>query len=285
MAPPPPPIDPHSLVVRVGERRGLFFDFYARLLRAPWHRVILLFATFYAVANALFAGLYLLAGDAIQNARPGSFLDAYSFSVQTMATIGYGAMSPRGVAGNALVLIESFTGLVALALATGIVFAKFARPRAGILFSHAAVIADYNGIPSLMLRVANSRGSDIADAAVRVTALLSEVTAEGQAMRRFHDLVLLRDRTPLLLMSWLIIHPIDEKSPLHGKSGADWQDIQIYASVTGIDGVYGQTVYAYHLYVADHVVHGGQFADVIRRLPDGRRELDLRKFHDVVAPG
>jgi len=272
------------MVVRVGDRHGLFFDFYARLLRTPWHRVILLFATFYGIANGLFAGLYLLAGDAIQNARSGSFLDAFSFSVQTMATIGYGAMSPRGVAGNALVLVESFIGLLALALTTGIVFAKFARPRAGILFSHRAIIAEYNGVPSLMLRIANSRGSDIADAAVRVTALLSEVTAEGQAMRRFHDVRLLRDRSPLLLMSWLIIHPIDEKSPLHGKSGADWQDIQIYASVTGIDGVYGQTVYAYHLYVADNVVHGGQFADVIRSLPDGRRELDLRKFHDVVAP-
>ena len=272
-------------MVRVGERHGLFFDFYARLLRAPWHQVILLFAGFYAVANALFAGLYLLAGDAVQNARPGSFLDAYSFSVQTMATIGYGAMSPRGVAGNALVLVESFTGLVALALATGIVFSKFARPRAGILFSNLAIISEHNGVPSLMLRIANSRGSDIADAAVRLTALLSETTAEGQSMRRFHDLALVRDRSPLLLMSWLVIHPIDEKSPLHGKRGGDWQDIQIYASVTGIDGVYGQTVYAYHLYIADHLVHGGQFADVIRRLPDGRRELDLRKFHDVVAPG
>lgn len=284
MAPPPPPIDPHSLVVRVGDRRGLFFDFYARLLRAPWHRVILLFATFYAVANALFAALYLLAGDAIQNARPGSFLDAYSFSVQTMATIGYGAMSPRGVAGNALVLVESFTGLVALALATGIVFSKFARPRAGFLFSHRAVVAEHNGVMSLMLRVANARGSDIADAAVRVTALLSEVTAEGEAMRRFHDLALMRDRSPLLLMSWLIIHPIDEKSPLHGKAPADWEDIQIYASATGIDGIYGQTVYAYHLYTAAQLVRGGRFADVIRRLPDGRRELDLRKFHDVALP-
>jgi len=281
--PPAAPIDPHSQVVRVDDRHGVFFDFYARLLRAPWYRVILLFATFYAVANALFAALYLLAGDAIQNARPGSFLDAFSFSVQTMATIGYGAMSPRGVAGNVLVLAESFTGLVALALATGIVFSKFARPRAGVLFSHRAVISVRNGVPSLMLRIANSRGSDIADAAVRVTALITEITAEGELMRRFHDLTLMRDKSPLLLMSWLIIHPIDERSPLHGRSPADFADIQIYASATGIDGVYGQTVYAYHLYTAAHLVHGGRFADVIRALPDGRRELDLRKFHDVVA--
>ncbi len=281
---PAAPIDPHSQVVRIGDRRGVFFDFYARLLRAPWHRLILLFAALYAVANALYAGLYLLAGDAIQNAEPGSFLDAFSFSVQTMATIGYGAMSPRGVAGNALVLVESFTGLVSLALATGIVFSKFARPRAGILFSNRAVIAERNGVPCLMLRVANSRGSDIADASIRVTALLSEVTAEGESMRRFHDLVLLRDKSPLLLMSWLVVHPIDRQSPLFGRTAADWPDIQIYANVTGIDGIYGQTVYAYHLYTAADVVHGGRFADVIRQLPDGRRELDLRRFHDVVAP-
>lgn len=276
------PVDPHSQVIRIGDRKGLFFDVYARVLRASWYRVILLFAGCYAVANALFAALYLVAGDAIQNAAPGSFLDAFSFSVQTMATIGYGAMSPRGVVGNALVLVESFTGLVALALATGIVFAKFARPRAGILFSHRAVIGERNGVPCLMLRVANSRGSDIADAAIRVTALISEVTAEGEAMRRFHDLTLLRDKSPLLLMSWLVIHPIDQSSPLHGKSEAEWQDIQIYANVTGIDGIYGQTVYAYHFYTAADIVRRARFADVIRQLPDGRRELDLRKFHDVV---
>jgi inward rectifier potassium channel len=284
-SPAPPPLDPHAQVVRLGDRQGLFFDFYARLLRARWHRVILLFALFYAVGNALFAGLYLLAGDAIQNARPGSFLDAFSFSVQTMATIGYGAMSPRGVAGNALVMVESFLGLVALALATGIVFAKFARPRAGILFSSRAVIAPRNGVPCLMLRVANARGSDIADASIRVTALLSEVTREGEAIRRLHDLALVRDRSPLLLMSWLVIHPIDEASPLHGLGEDGWKDVQIYANVTGIDGVYGQTVYAYVFYPADRVVHGGQFADVIRPLPDGRRELDLTKFHDVIEPG
>lgn len=269
----------------MGDRRGLFFDFYARLLRARWPQVILLFALVYGVGNALFAGLYLAAGDAIQNARPGSFLDAFSFSVQTMATIGYGAMSPRGVAGNVLVLAESFVGLVALALATGIVFAKFARPRAGILFSRRAILAPRNGVPSLMLRLANGRGSDIADASVRVTALLSEVTREGEQLRRLHDLAVVRDRTPLLLMSWLVIHPIDEASPLHGLSETAWKDVQIYANVTGIDGVYGQTVYAYHLYTPADVVRGGRFADVIRPLPDGRRELDLTKFHDVVEPG
>jgi inward rectifier potassium channel len=270
------------MVVRIGEPHGIFFDFYARLLRARWHRLILLFAGFYAVANAVFAALYLLAGDAIHNAEPGSFLDAFSFSVQTMATIGYGAMSPRGLAGNALVLVESFTGLLSLALATGIVFAKFARPRPGFLFSLRAVVGSRNGIPCLMLRVANSRGADIADASIRVTALMSETTAEGEALRRFRDLPLERDRTPLLLMSWLVIHPIDERSPLFGKPPAEWEDIQIYASVVGIDGVYGQTVYAYHLYTARDVIHGARFADVIRPLPDGRRELDLRKFHDVV---
>jgi len=276
------PVDPHSQVIRIGDRKGLFFDVYARILRAPWYRVILLFAAFYAVANSLFACLYLVAGDAIQNAAPGSFLDAFSFSVQTMATIGYGAMSPRGVAGNVLVLAESFMGLLALALATGIVFAKFARPRAGILFSNRAVIGDRNGVPTLMFRVANARGSDIASAEMRVTALIWEQTAEGESIRRFHDVALLRDKTPLLLMSWLVMHPIDETSPLHGKSEADWKDIQIYANVTGIDGIYGQTVYAYHLYTDADIARRARFADVIRLLPDGRRELDLRKFHDIV---
>jgi inward rectifier potassium channel len=173
---------------------------------------------------------------------------------------------------------------VALALATGIVFAKFARPRAGILFSDRAVIGDRNGVPSLMFRVANSRGSDIAGAEMRVTALLAEQTAEGEWMRRFHDLALVRDKTPLLLMSWLVMHSIDAASPLHGLSEEQWKDVQIYANVTGIDGIYGQTVYAYHLYTDGDIARGARFADVIRILPDGRRELDLRKFHDVIEP-
>jgi inward rectifier potassium channel len=182
-----------------------------------------------------------------------------------------------------LVSIEALFGLLGIALLTGIVFAKFSRPRAGVVFSRSAIIAQHNGVPSLMFRVANERGSDIVEASMRLSALMDANTSEGKALRRFYDLPLERSTTPLLLMSWLIIHPIDPKSPLHGKTAEDWlkDDVRIIASVTGIDGTFMQTVYAYHVYTADNLVHDADFADVIRRLPDGRYELHLGKFHDL----
>lgn len=276
-------LDMRLRLVRLGHRRGPFHDAYARLLRARWSTLILLLAGAYLATNTVFASLYLLVGDAIQSARPGSFLDAFSFSVQTLATIGYGAMSPRGIAGNAIVATESFLGLLGLALTTGLVFAKFARPRGGFLFSRRAVVTPRNRVPCLMLRVANARGSEIADASMRVTALISEVSAEGDRLGRFHDIRLQRSTTPVLLMSWLVIHEIDEQSPLFGMSASELRSrrIQIFASVTGIDGTYGQTVYAFHIYAPEDVLFGVRFRDVVRELPDGRREIDLRKLNDV----
>jgi inward rectifier potassium channel len=278
-------LDTRLRVVRRGHRHGPFHDAYARLLRARWSTLILLLAGAYLATNTVFATLYLLVGDAIQSARPGSFLDAFSFSVQTLATIGYGAMSPRGIAGNAIVAAESFLGLFGLALTTGLVFSKFARPRGGFLFSRRAVVAPRNGVPCLMLRVANARGSEIADASIRVNALINEVSAEGERMGRFHDLHLQRSTSPVLLLSWLVIHEIDERSPLFGLSASDLRSrrIQIFTSVTGIDGAYGQTVYAFQIYAPDDVLFGVRFTDVVRELPDGRREIDLRKLHDVEA--
>jgi inward rectifier potassium channel len=285
-SPPRPsrPLDMRRDVVRLGERRGPFHDLYARLLRVRWSTLVLLLAAAYLSINTLFACIYLLAGDAIENADPGSFLDAFSFSVQTLATIGYGAMSPRGAIGHILVATESFLGLLAVALTTGLVFAKFARPRAAILFSRRCVVGPRNGRPCLMLRVANGRGSDIADASIRMTVLVSEVTQEGERLGRFHDLHLERSTSPLLLMTWLVIHPLDERSPLHrlGPDELRERRIQIFAAITGIDGIYHQTVYSYQLYTPDDIEFGARFADVLRELPDGRRELDLRKLHDIL---
>jgi inward rectifier potassium channel len=270
-------------IVRVGQRRAYQSDLYAFLLRSTWRRLILLCAALYLLVNSVFALLFVEIGQCIQGARPGSFFDAFFFSVQTLATIGYGVMSPEGVCGHVLVSVEALFGLLGLALLTGIVFAKFSRPRAGVVFSRSAIIAPHNGVPCLLFRVANERGSDIVEASMRLSALMDSTTSEGKALRRFYDLPLERATTPLLLMSWLVIHRIDEHSPLYGKSADDCRkgDVRIIASVTGMDGTFMQSVYAYHVYTVDHIVHNADFADVIRRLPDGRYELHLGKFHDL----
>ena len=267
-------------IVRAGQRPLVLRDLYAMLLATPWRYLILLCAAAYALTNAAFAAVYLAIGDCIAGAEPGSFMDAFSFSVQTLATIGYGLMSPHGTWGHLLVGIESLTGLLGFAVITGIIFSKFARPTAGVIFSRPAIIATRNGEPHLIFRVANERGSDIIQASMQVAVLMDDVSREGQVLRRFYDLPLERSATPLLLMSWQVMHRIDAQSPLYGKNAEDFrrEDIRIMANLTGVDGTFNQTVHTYHEYTPEHLVCGAEFEDVITRLPDGRFRIDLMKF-------
>ena len=270
-------------IVRVGARLHPLRDLYARLMRARWGTLILLVVTLFLAINAIFAGVLVGVGDCIEGARPGSFWDAFHFSVQTLSTIGYGALSPKGACGDAVVSAEALTGMLGFAVVTGLVFVKFARPRAGILFSDVAVITERDGLPCLMFRLANERGSDIVEASLHATVLLDEETVEGEHMRRLHDLKLLRDATPLLLLSWLVIHPIDEDSPLYGldAEACAEEELRLIVSVTGMDGTFMQQVYAYHHYRVEDLRFGHRFADVVTPLADGRTELNLRRFHDT----
>jgi inward rectifier potassium channel len=274
-------------IVRKGGRHGLLRDLYAALLRASWLAMLAVFGLIYLVVNVAFAGIYLLCGDAIAGARPGSFQDAFSFSVQTLSTVGYGVLSPRPPWGNVVVPVETFIGIFLVAVATGICFSKFARPRAGMVFADKVVIGPHNGRRCLMLRVANARGSEIVEATMRLTALKSEITAEGRPMRRMHDLRLERASTPLLMMSFLAIHRIDETSPLHGLTAEDLQreDVRIFAVVTGIEGVFMQTVYVTAMYDATRIIPDAQFADMLTPLPGGRTLVDLRRVSEVTPTG
>jgi inward rectifier potassium channel len=280
---PAPPSDMRAGIVRVGQSPAYLRDIYGLLLETKWRYLMLVCSAAYFSVNATFAELYIHTGDCIAGARPGSFFDAFFFSIQTLATIGYGTMSPQGVCGHVLVGVQSLVGLLSFAVVTGLVFSKFARPSAGILFSDKAIITTRDGVPHLMFRVANARGNDIIQASIHVAVLMDVVTSEGHSLRRFYDLDLERKTTPLLLMSWLVMHRIDERSPLYRKSALDFEqgDFSVVASITGMDGMFMQTVYAYHQYRPSDIAHGAEFEDVIRRLPDGRFELHLGKFHDL----
>src|SRR5262249_21672410 len=157
-----------------------------------WFKVMLLVAGTYLGINAIFATLYLAGGDCIAGAAPRSLRDAFFFSVQTFSTIGYGVMAPKTLYASVVVTLEAFVGLVTVAMATGLMFAKFSRPTARVLFSDRIVLAPRDGKPTLMLRLANERGNDIIEASFRVTVLKAEVTAEGEMMRRVHDVPLVR---------------------------------------------------------------------------------------------
>ena len=263
-----------------------FTDLYHFLLTSSWPQlIVLLLAGFFAV-NLVFAVGYLAIGG-IENARPGSFFDAFFFSIQTIATVGYGRMSPVSLAAHLLSTVEITMGLLALALVTGLVFSKFSRPTARVLFSRVAVVGSFDGVPSLMFRMANARASQIVEAHVTVVLVRREWTREGSEVRRVHDLVLRRSTNALFALTWTAIHPITPDSPLAGADTASLAATEsaIIVSLAGFDEELAQTVHARYGYRSEEVRFGHDFVDVLGQREDGRRIIDLRRFHDTAPPG
>lgn len=259
-------------------------DIYHFLLTIRWPQFISLISVTYLIINILFAFVYLVEDNAIKNARPGSFIDAFSFSVQTMATVGYGAMYPQSLYAHILVSIEVLIGLLGIAMATSLMFARFSRPTARVLFSNVAVISPYNDVPTLMFRVANLRNNWIVEAQVRVSLLLpNETTSEGYTMRRLYDLPLVRSQTPFLALTWVIMHPIAEKSPLFNLDEDLFLqgEYQIFVSLTGLDGTLSQTIHARQIYLTNQILWNYRFVDVLKTTSNGSRYIEHSKFHDV----
>ena len=257
---------------------------YHLLLTLPWITFFGLLVLSYVSGNAVFALLYLAGGDCIANAHPGSFLDAFFFSVQTAASIGYGAMYPKTLYANTLVTIESMVSLGGVPVLTGLAFARFTRPSARVVFSRVAVITTYEGIPSLMFRTANKRRNQILEATLQVYLLRDEVSAEGQAMRRFYTLPLLRSQTPSFSLSWSVIHPIDENSPLYGATPESLKQMQasIVVALSGLDETVAQVLHARHTYAAQDILWNHRLVDIFHDTPEGHRYIDYNDFHDAV---
>ncbi|MGF1497435.1 MAG: ion channel [Elainellaceae cyanobacterium] len=272
-------------VRRLGESSTLWSDAYHSMLTLPWVGFFGVIALVYLVMNALFATAYLIGGDNIANARPGSFADAFFFSVQTMASIGYGAMYPQTAYANLVVTVEALTGLMGVAIATGLMFARFSRPTARVIFSRVAVIAPYDGVPTLMFRTANQRRNRMLEAQICVTLVRHEVTQEGHSMRRFYDLSLVRSQTPIFALSWTVMHPIDTSSPLYGLTLEDLEDLdaELIVMLTGLDETFSQTVHARHSYIPVEILPDYQFTDLFSYSPDGQFVIDYSRFNQVLA--
>ena len=266
-----------------GQDSGRFLDFYHNILTVSWPWFFFQLAAAFIVINLVFAMLYVIDRGGIANARPGSFADAFFFSVQTLGTLGYGVMAPRTLYANLLVTVESFSGILTIALFTGIIFARFSRPFARVLFSNVAVVAPFDGIPTLMFRVANQRGEAIMDASVTVTLAHQYTTLEGITIRRAQELKLLRSRNPLFALSWTVMHVIDRDSPLYGLTPEDMenQDMEIVVTLNGLDEILADRIYARHAYWADEIAWNRRFVDVISLTADGSRLVDLTRFHDT----
>ncbi|XZO00933.1 MAG: ion channel [Microcoleus sp.] len=270
-------------VVRLGLPRLHFADLYHGLLTLSWPRFFILISLLYVLTNSLFAIAYLAGGNCIANARPGSFQDAFYFSVQTMATIGYGSMYPRTDYANTIVAVQAFFALWGVAMVTGLAFSRFSKPTARVVFSRVAVIAPFNGVQTLMYRTANQRFNQILEAQQRATLIRDEVTSDGDYMRRFYDLTLVRSQSPIFALTWTVMHVIDENSPLYKLSAKDLseQQAEIVITLTGIDETVSQTIHARHSFVASEILWNMKFVDIISRTPQGKRVVDYTRFHDV----
>lgn len=268
---------------RLGTWYSYWRDPYHLLLTIPWPGFLALIACVYVATNALFALAYLAVPGSVENIRSNSFLDAFFFSVQTLASIGYGAMYPKTAYANAVMTVEAMVGLVGIALLTGLAFARFSRPTARVLFSRVAVIAPYEGVPTLMFRTANQRRNQILEAQLRVYLMRDEISREGQFMRRFYDLRLLRSQTPIFTLSWTAMHAIDESSPLYGATAESLIQAKatIVVSLSGIDETVAQVIHDRHSYTAQELLWNRRFVDIFHQTGDGHRYLDYKHFHDA----
>jgi inward rectifier potassium channel len=270
-------------IARIGFEKNGWRDTYHLLMTIPVLGLLLVLAGAWLLANGLFACLYLAFPGDIGHARAGSFADAFFFSVQTMATIGYGDMFPQTLAANLIATAETVYGMMTMALSTGLLFARVSRPTARMTFSRIAVVDEFDGTPHLMFRIANQRRNQIVEAQMRFYVLRPETSSEGVEMRRFHDLPLVRDHTPVFALTWTVMHRIDETSPLYGVTAEIMQaeDMTLVCTMTGTDETFAQSVYARYAYNADTVRWQARFADIFVTDADGRQAVDYSRFHDV----
>ena len=255
-------------------------NFYHWLLGTSWTKFLLLVIMVYLGTNLLFAFAYLWCGDgAITNAQPGSLLDVFFFSVQTMATIGYGRMTPVGHWPNGIVTFEAFFGIVYSALTTGLAFARFTRPTAGVRFSKVAIVGNHDGIKTLKFRVLNERSSHIVEAQLRLWLIAESMTVEGERYRRSVELPLHRAESPVFSLTWTAMHSLDESSPLAEclaqSSNQQWH---LLITFTGYHESLANQVYARHVYVPKDIQQNATFMDIVTVLPDGGRIIELANF-------
>lgn len=272
-------------VVSIGLERNLFSDFYHRAMTASWP---LFFAGALAVflsINTLFALLLALGDAPVANAPSGFNMQLFYFSTETLATVGYGDMHPQTHYGHLIASTEIFLGLTFTAVMTGLIYARFARPRAMLVFARNPVIGLHEGKTSLMLRFANARHNTISNAAAKLWLSRTQMTAEGKPFRRIYDLPLARGENPALIFSWTIFHVIDAASPLHGLAQEDLaaSGATIILSVGGRDENFAQDVLARITYAAADLRWGHRYQDILSVRDDGQTVMDHRLLHDVVA--
>lgn len=264
-----------------GEGSTLATDAYHFLRSASWTAIVVLFAAMFVGTNLVFAGILWVFHAEVSNVH--GFLDYFWFSVQSLATIGYGVLAPEDTLSNTVVTIESFLGFAFTALTTGVFFARFSTPSARVMFSNVAIIAEFDGQRVLMFRLANARLTAIVEASVHVYLTRDELLKGGERARRIYELPLRTPVQPSFALSWTVYHTIDETSPLHGIKDGDLKPGagNIIVTFQGIDDRLAATVHTRFTYLPEDLRFDRRFVDIIKSDPDGTRYLDFAPFHDT----
>ena len=269
--------------VKVNTGKWDWRDAYQWLLALNWPRFALFIAAIYITINLVFAELYSLGGNSIAELTPGSFVEAFFFSVQTLATVGYGHMYPQTLYGHVVTTLEIISGMFGLAVMTGLIFVRFSRPTARILFSKSIVIAPFNGRPALMLRIANLRHHSLVEAEFRIMLTRDEPILEDESYRHFYTLKLAFDRLIVFPAALTLRHIIDEQSPLHGATPESLGKSRsiFVVSVVGVETVIPAAVQSQQDYTWRDVRFGERFVDVYTELEQGRLTVDYGRLHDT----
>lgn len=278
--------------VRIGRRKILtqglennfWTDLYHLSITISWPKFFMSCVALFLFLNTWFAFLYWLGDAPIANTRPGNFIDCFFFSVQTLATVGYGHMYPQTIYGNTIATIELYTGILVIATNTGLTFARFSRPRSRIVFAKNPVIGMHNGKRCLMIRMANARHNTIVDARGKIWLIKAGKTLEGNSFRTVHSLPLLQADHPLLTLGWTVFHVIDEQSPLFTMTESDKKEIQsgIVLSIQGFDKDASSDVHASKVYSLADVKWDHSYADIISEHEGNLTHIDFTRFHEVI---
>lgn len=276
--------------IQVGQREFELFKLgVARFdLRDPYHLAVSLswpafiaaMLIWWLAINLGFAWLYWLSPNDVANTTPGSFADVFFFSIETLATVGYGVMAPATFYGHIVSAAEIVTGMTFTAIFTGLLFVRFSRPKAKILFADDAVVTTRNGKPTLMVRVVNGRVTMMTNANARLFMLLGETTAEGTFFRRVHELHLLQSHLPLFVMPWTLMHVINEASPLfsHNAESLSTADLRIFLTIETHDQALSALVQDMKTYSANHIRFGMRFVDMVHLLQSGGATADMSRI-------
>jgi len=263
-----------------GVQRFDIRDPYYLVVSLSWPGFIVAMITGWLTINLVFATLYVLRPGGVTNAAPGSFSDAFFFSVETLATVGYGVMAPATLYSHIVSCVEIVTGTAFTAIVTGLLFVRFARPRAKVLYANDAVITIRNGKPTLMVRMVNARRSLMTGATARLFALFEERTTEGGYFRRVHDLRLEQSYLPVFAMPWTLLHVIDGDSPLFGHTSETLAATRalVFVAIEARDQALAAGVQDLKDYPAAHIRFGMHYADAVLLDDAGRATVDLARI-------